>query len=108
MKMGRGRSPGAADFGDRFSPGHRSALGDAIAAIVRVDGNDSAGVPDDDHIPIAAELIAVHDLAAFHRVNRAAFRSGDVDAVVKALTPRAESRSDGSRHRPDERRPGPV
>ena len=84
MEMRPGHSTRAPDGRHDFPARNPLPLAHEIAVIMRINGHDAAGVPDNDHIAIAAQLIAVDNLPRFDGSNGRSFRRGDVETVVEA------------------------
>src|SRR5262245_48340566 len=101
MKMRPGYPPRASDSRHDLSSSDALPLSHQVGFIMGIDGDNPTGVTQDHHISVTAQLIAVDNLSGFNRHYGRAFRSGNVDAVVEARTPRSKSRVDCPIYRPE-------
>ena len=99
MQVRPGAVSRAADVAEQLAGLHARAPPRGEAGQMRVAGREAAGVGDADDVPVAALLTGEADRAAGGRLDRAAGRRGDVDALVHAAPARAERRADGPAHR---------
>src|SRR5262245_57384767 len=85
MEMRAGDSSRAANLGDHFTALDRLSLAPQIDLIMSVDRHHASAVTDNHDIAVATQLIAIDHFASFDGVDRRAFRSSNVDAVMKTL-----------------------
>ena len=83
MQM-RSRNPsGATYFSDDVALGNQLSLFHEVYLVMRIDRNQTAGVPKNHQVAITAQLITVDYLALADGPNGGPFRGGDVDAIMK-------------------------
>ncbi len=101
MKMRSGHAASAAHFSDHFAALDLLAFVNQIKLIVRIHRDNPARVAHDHHVPVAAQLIAVHDFTFGHGVNWRSFRRANIHTVMKTAIPRPEDGIDRTAQRRD-------